>query len=184
MGYQKRRKKLRKVVKFFHRNQVKKYNGEPYIHHLDTVARLSDKYCGTVTGYEIGLCHDLLEDTKCGPRLLYIILIVLGYTRNRSRIIVDGVIVLTDVYTREAYPTLNRLKRKRLEAIKVAEGNAEVQTVKYCDITDNTSNILMNDKKFAKVYLPEKEYMLTLLTKGNKYAYKIALQSAQSSETW
>lgn len=46
-----------------HFGQKRKYTNEPYVNRLRAVAEMADGKCKF--GYEIGLCHDLLEDTDC-----------------------------------------------------------------------------------------------------------------------
>lgn len=112
-----------------HENQVRKYTGEPYHFHLRNVADMADEKCRF--GYEIGLCHDLFEDTKCTHEELLNTLIRFGYFRNEAEYIVNCVIELTDVFTSDSFPQLNRAKRKAEEAKRLHKICYESQTVKY-----------------------------------------------------
>lgn len=164
-----KRKLLKLLVKFFHRNQVRKYTGDPYITHLEAVADLTLVYLPEhPVAYEIGLCHDLFEDTKCTPKILIVALRFLGYSSNDTVTIVKGVKDLTDVYTKENYPSMNRANRKQREAIRLGQCEPDIQTIKYCDMMDNTVDIAIHDKKFAKTYLKEKRYALNQLVLGNE----------------
>lgn len=69
---------------------------------------------------------------------------------------------------------MNRAERKRKEAIRLSYCNHEIQTIKYCDFIDNTSTIALYDKGFAKVYLAEKRYALSIMKSGDKKAYDMA----------
>lgn len=85
--------KLQSLTKFVataHESQVRKYTGEPYISHLLNVANLADHH-SIVFGYEIGLCHDIFEDTDVKDFQLRRKLIELGYTRDETKFIVDSV---------------------------------------------------------------------------------------------
>lgn len=169
-----RQNNLIAFVHISHFPQKRKYTGEPYSVHLRNVADMADKY-GITLCFEIGLCHDLFEDTKVTKSELNEYLLRIGYSEVETNHIVNGVIDLTDVYTSEAYPNLNRAKRKYLECERLSKINATSQSVKYCDLIDNTSSIVKHDAGFAKVYLQEKFSLLKVMTKGNKYLYKKAL---------
>jgi (p)ppGpp synthase/HD superfamily hydrolase len=155
-----------------HFEQKRKYTGEPYFQHLLAVAKMTEN--AAIHGYEIGLCHDLLEDTDCTDFELMDALAIFGYSADANRSIVNGVIELTDVYTHEAYPHLNRAMRKELEAERLWTISKNSQTIKYCDFIDNTKSIVQYDPGFAKVYLAEKQRVLFGMTLGDRALYDIA----------
>lgn len=163
-----------------HDQQLRKYTNEPYHTHVRAVADMADGKCKF--GYEIGLCHDLLEDTDCDELELYDALVRLGYELNEADIIGNAVYELTDKYASEAYPKLNRKARKLLEAERLHNISSEAQTVKYCDLMHNTSSIVEYDRGFALKYIPEKEYILQGMNKGHKLLYKKALQSLHDAK--
>ncbi len=148
-----------------HHPQKRKYTGEPYHFHLRSVANMADRQCRF--GYEIGLCHDLLEDTECTEGELFNALVRFGYTENEAKFITERVVDLTDVYTHDNYPHLNRYIRKSLEAKRLHKIHPDSQTVKYCDLIDNTSSIVEHDKGFAVKYLEEKKTILNGMKQGN-----------------
>lgn len=86
------------------------------INHLKAVANMADEKCRF--GYEIGLCHDLFEDTDCTEIELRQALDRFGYSYAEQFIIVSGVVDLTDIYTPELFPQLNRAKRKEARSEK------------------------------------------------------------------
>ncbi|MCW3111312.1 MAG: Metal dependent phosphohydrolase [Segetibacter sp.] len=155
-----------------HHQQKRKYTNEPYFNHVLAVAEMADGMCKF--GYEIGLCHDLLEDTDCTAFELTNALIRFGYTASNSIFIKNAVLDLTDVYIPEKYPHINRAERKRLEALRLHEISPEAQTVKYCDLIHNTSSIVKHDKGFAKLFLAEATTILKGMNKGNKPVYEKA----------
>jgi len=163
-----RRKLLVLYVRFFHRGQYRKYGNERYFHHPVRVAEMADKYYPTRSAYEIGLCHDLFEDTSCTASRLANCLRLLGYNVEDIHNIIDGVEDLTDKYTKEAYPSMNRGQRKQREAIRLSQCPTIVQTIKMCDFKDNTKDIVLRDPKFALTYLREKRYALNLMVSGDK----------------
>lgn len=177
-----RQMKLLNFVIEQHGSQKRKYNLEPYWFHLMRVAIKADSLI--LLGAEIGLCHDLVEDV---PGLTFADLTAkledIGYDRDEVDRIVLGVYHLTDVYTPEAYPDLNRKERKTLEAHRLWKIPAFAQTVKYCDLEDNTSTIVPYDTKFAATYLPEKDYILKKMDQGNPELYKQLVSSVSNHLT-
>lgn len=164
-----------------HGQQVRKYNLEPYWFHLVRVAILADEH--VPFGAEIGLCHDLIEDVP-GMTLGALTgeLEKIGYTRFAVDHIVSHVYHLTDQFTSEEHPTLNRVERKKLEAHRLWQIPPTAQTVKLCDLLDNTSSIVSYDQKFAKVYLAEKEYILSGMNKGEPTLHERAMQQVQTAK--
>jgi (p)ppGpp synthase/HD superfamily hydrolase len=163
------RGKLIEFVKQQHGDQVRKYTGEPYFNHLLAVAEMADCKCDY--GFEIGLCHDLLEDTSCTDLELYTFLQNNGYNIEASEVILKAVVELTDIYTAENSPELNRKHRKHLEALRLHQIGYEAQTVKYCDLIDNGDSIALHDPSFAKVYLKEKSEILEGMNAGDYELY-------------
>lgn len=153
-----------------HADQKRKYTGEPYLSHLQSVAKMADGRCRL--GYEIGLCHDLLEDTDCTQVELYKALVRFGYEILDAGWIVARVIDLTDVYTNEKYSGHNRKERKKFEAQRLFAINPDAQTVKYCDLIDNAKSIVEHDPGFAMVFINEAMYILSGMLAGNPDLYK------------
>jgi (p)ppGpp synthase/HD superfamily hydrolase len=85
-----------------HHQQKRKYTGEPYFNHVKAVAEMADGMCKF--GYEIGLCHDLIEDTDCDQIDLHEALMRFGYDMGDANFITNGVVELTDIYTPEYFP--------------------------------------------------------------------------------
>lgn len=163
-----------------HDTQLRKYTNEPYHTHVRAVAEMADGKCKF--GYEIGLCHDLLEDTDCTGAELTEALLRFGYDVPEAWVIFNAVCDLTDIYTPETYPDLNRKARKALEAERLYGAIPEAQTVKYCDLIHNTASIVAYDRGFALKYIPEKEQILQGMNKGNKLMYRRALQSLHEAK--
>lgn len=163
---------LQDFVKLKHEGQLRKYTGEPYYNHLYNVSQIA-KGKGHLAE-EIGLCHDLLEDTNCSEDELTLCLISIGYYTNECYFIVSCVKELTDKYTHEAYPHINRTERKRLEIDRLSKISITSQTVKYADIIDNCSTIFANDPNFSKVYLKEKQELLGVMREGDSELWQRA----------
>lgn len=158
----------------WHDGQLRKYTFEPYINHCIEVADMAEAN-NIKFGFEIGLFHDLLEDTSCTIGHIYNLLISM-YSKGDVDFIVDGVVSLTDIYIPANFPHLNRLKRRTLEAERLASILPIYQSVKYCDLISNTKSIVAYDFKFATTFLAEKHLILGLMNRGDVSLYNEALK--------
>lgn len=154
-------------VKQQHGKQSRKYTGEPYSSHCLSVAEI----CVSARCYqfvEVALCHDLLEDTECTSEKLMEKLLSLGYHYHYEVIhICRDVEQLTNKYTHEAYPDMNRERRKKEEAKRLSKASYQSQSVKMADIIDNSKSIIKYDPKFARVYMEEARNLFTVLDRAN-----------------
>jgi hypothetical protein len=91
----------------------------------------------------------------------------IGYSVDDILRIVDCTADLTDVYTTEAYPDLNRKIRKQKEAERLWKIDVDSQTVKYCDLIDNSESILQHDVGFARTYMAEKKEIMKGMIHGD-----------------
>jgi guanosine-3',5'-bis(diphosphate) 3'-pyrophosphohydrolase len=167
MKLTKRQETLLQFIKEQHEGQLRKYSLEPYWMHPYEVSTIVNKYEKTPCAIEIALCHDLLEDTKCTPSQLSNFLAHNEYSISEAINITSGTIELTDKYTKETHPELNRRERKKAEAIRMGKISSLAQTVKYADLIHNTQSIIKYDKNFAKTYLNEKKELLNEMRNGN-----------------
>ena len=172
--------RLQNFVQYKHRNQMRKYTGVPYYFHLNNVSTIASE-CSYSLG-KIGLCHDLLEDTNCTENELAVFLLSIGYDLGETDFIVSCVVELTDEFTKDKYPELNRADRKKRERERLSGISPSAQTVKYADIIDNCRDIVENDPNFSKVYLEECSLLLETMDKGNKDLYKIALEMIKTAK--
>lgn len=176
-----RQNKLLEFVKEHHGDQKRNYTGEPYWTHPLAVAEIVSKIDTPISsnGYllkpvyvEIALCHDLFEDTKCTIHDLVYFLRHNGYDNpGEKNIICDGTRHLTDQYTKERHPDMNRAMRKTMEIARLRSSPAYAQTVKYADLIHNTSSIVANDPNFAIVYLREKRKLIRVIRSGDPDLY-------------
>lgn len=160
-----RQLKLLVFVKEQHGDQTRKYTGEPYWYHLVAVAEGVGKY--EPLGIERALCHDLFEDTNCTDSLLRELLLLAGYSLFEAHEIYAGIIELTDYFTPERFPHLNRAQRKTKESERLGTISYLSQSVKYADLVNNTESIVKYDPHFAKKYLQEKIAILDKMRNGN-----------------
>jgi len=165
---------LRDWVREQHEGQIIPKNGYPYFTHLSAVAALAG---GVVRlGGEIGLCHDLLEDTEITAGTLNEVLLSFGYSQTDSEIITTCVVELTDVYTVSAFGELKKNERKQLEAERLITISSRAQTVKYADLIDNIGWVLTFNKQAANEYLKKKLTLLKDLNKGDRGLWLMAMK--------
>lgn len=158
-----------------HAGQRRKYTGEPYVVHPIEVMTLVHTYATPATEDMLAaaVLHDVVEDTVVGldsisRRFGFNVAIMVGE--------------LTDRFTKEAFPELNRKARKAKEAERLRDISAEAATIKLADLISNTRSIAEHDKGFAKTYLVEKTEALNSLGHGDKALFDIALDTLVSAK--
>ena len=156
-----------------HADQKRKYTGEPYVTHSIQVAALVANFGGTPDMVRAALLHDVLEDTLTPYAVVEDCL---------GRIPAGWVQQLTDERAvlpagAPTPPNMNRAARKHRDRVRLAACGYEVQTIKCCDLIDNTATIARYDPGFAKVYLPEKLALLDVLTKAEPVAHAAAMDT-------
>ena len=138
--------------------QVRKYSGLPYIIHPISVSNYVNVLAPDIEGKDDAICaallHDTVEDTKVVLEDIY---------EEFGGIVGDMVFYLTDISQKEDG---NRAFRKQKDLDHNCKGDFWAQTVKCCDLMDNTSDITAFDCNFAQTYLKEKEKALAALTKA------------------
>lgn len=148
-----------------HQGQVRKYTGEPYINHCESVAARVYALGGCPSMISAAWLHDTLEDTDVTREQIQ-----WGFGDRVLRLVEE----LTDVFTSEAFPTHSRRLRKVSEAARYRTGvSVKGCVIKWCDLQDNTSSIVEHDPKFAIVYLHEKADLLeAMLPKLDKWRHR------------
>jgi hypothetical protein len=161
------------LVCSYHSEQKRKYTGEPYINHLiracnlyvhyslDVIMSCESKFDSLLI--EVILGHDLFEDTAMDSQELYMELINLQYSLNDASFIVTGINLLSDLYTRESYPYMNRATRKKYEAERLSKIPTRYLIAKLCDSIENCIDIKENDPKFYTTYKDEKLAFLNII---------------------
>lgn len=142
-------------------NQLRKYSDEPYIVHPEEVCRILEK--AGETDQEIlaaAMLHDVIEDVfphkpEYGP---------LQIKELFGDRVLEMVYDLTDVFTHENFPTINRSDRKDLQAVIISKINDDSLKIKLADMIHNTSDIAQNDPGFSVVYFEEMRKVVDLLT--------------------
>lgn len=140
-----------------HKNQVRKYHGEPYILHPIRVMETVQKECRCVCDLTLAaaVLHDVVED--CG--------VTVAEIRDRFGEDVAGWV---DELTDKSTPADgNRAARKKIDNLRLADASATAQNIKLADILDNCEDIARSDPDFAKVYIREKLATIACLNSSN-----------------
>ncbi len=157
-----------------HADQLRKYTAERYIVHPERVMLICRAYTADLCVQSAALLHDVLEDTPVSPgAILRFLHTVMSPAEAERTVRLVG--ELTDVYTKSAYPHLNRRSRKALETTRLSETTADAQTIKYADLIDNGYDILQHDRQFGRKYLAEAGSLLRAMTRGNPDLRKRAI---------
>jgi len=142
-----------------HKNQVRKYTGNPYTDHLAEVAGIASTVRGEEEVIAVAWLHDCIEDQGCTRAQLMDLF---------GEVVASGVYLLSDLEDG------NRKERKAASRRRLAISPDWVQTIKVADLISNTSSIVKHDPKFAELYLEEKRLLLDVLTKADKGLIEIA----------
>lgn len=151
-----------------HAGHLRKFTGSPYITHLAEVAAIvatvERDYPHGAEMIAAAWLHDYIEDIDPANGGAII-------TANFGHMVGDGVFALTN-------PSLPVSREEKVaETIKrLIAAPGWVQTIKCADIISNARDIAILDKKFASVYLPEKQRMLDALVKAHPWIRDRALR--------
>lgn len=151
-----------------HKNQKRKYTGNPYFEHLAEVAGIVA--CVMPSHQEaiaVSWLHDCIEDCSVS---------IADLLDRFSSFIVAGVVQLSDMEKG------NRAERKAMSRIRLASAPGWIQTIKVADLISNTSSIVHHDPSFAKLYLEEKRMLLDVLTKADPRLIAIARSIAGNTD--
>lgn len=137
----------------YHGAQTRKYTGAPYWHHpFEVYNILVDHGIDDLAMLQAALFHDLFEDTDVDRDYIY---------REYGRDVYILVCELTDDKIEG-----NRAVRKAHDAERLGKVSDRAKAIKCADLISNTADIVENDPNFAKLYLKEKEHVLSYLDNG------------------
>lgn len=159
-----------------HGSQLRKFSDERYIVHPVRVMETCRQYSNDPAVLSAALLHDVLEDTPVSAdeiRSFLLTILPSSTVDDTMKLVIE----LTDVYTRENYPRLNRRRRKENEFKRLGTTSAAAHTIKYADIIDNTIDIVKHDPDFARIFLQEASTLLDMITNGNRTLYKRARET-------
>ncbi len=155
-------------------------SGEPYIFHPMRVAGmvtlLEDNFLPlAITDGMIAAAwlHDVYEDTALLPPAI---------NRSFGDIVGGYVEELTNRFTKEAYPTMNRKKRKKAEVNRLSEVSRQAQIIKLCDRLDNLQTINAKGRKFSLIYCDESEALAHALVASPQLQVSVLLVTQQLRE--
>ena len=160
-----------------HDGQIRKYTGLPYITHCLEVAdyvnvlMLSSSLELKRNTIIAAILHDTVEDTSTT---------IENIEAFFGSFVASLVHYVTDISTSKDG---NRAVRKKIDAEHYAKGGYCSQFIKMADLISNTQSIVAFDPGFAKIYLSEKEYILSLFDKDSEiYPYaERTLKAAQKA---
>lgn len=164
-----------------HGEQQRKYAPDKYIVHPVRVMETCRNYLPSLPVLAAALLHDVLEDTAVTKQHLHDFLVSI-MSPKEARQTLQLVIELTDVYTKSAYPRLNRRQRKAKERKRMEKISPGAQTIKYADIMDNVKEISSHDVDFALVYIRENKMILEKIDKGDPQLYREVLKTVQQEQ--
>lgn len=142
-----------------HRDQVRRYTGNPYSDHLAEVAGIVATVDPRPKVIATAWLHDIIEDQNANRHEIEILF---------GTDVVSGVEVLSDLEKG------NRFQRKALARTRLSFAPAWVQSIKVADLISNTSSIVQHDPEFAVVYLKEMEEMLEVLEEADNELLDLA----------
>lgn len=146
-----------------HKDQKRKYTGNPYSDHLAEVAGIAVTACPSNLRPDVMVAvawlHDSVEDQG---------VVIETLSEKFGVEIARAVMFLSDTETG------NRTERKAAARVRLAGAWDWVQTIKVADLISNTASIVQHDSKFALVYLEEKRLLLDVLTKADARLLQIA----------
>ena len=151
------------IASKYHEGQKRKYTGEPYITHPNAVAGMVAVNGGDERQIMAALLHDVIEDTTATVESLQADLFFL--TPEERDDVISLVVELTDVYTKAAYPDLNRKRRKELECERLAGVSDRAKQIKLFDMQHNTNSISKHDPKFWAVAKEEIDAIMKVIKK-------------------
>ena len=175
--------KIQAIIDFvthWHKEQKRKFTGEPYVTHLLDVYKTVQEITNDKTIQAAALCHDLYEDTPCSETEFVNYMLENGFSTSEIKRINSLVYNLTDVYIKAHYPHLNRARRKTLEARRLAHIQPDAQTIKYADMLDNSKDLVKDAPGFAGKYLSEMKQILEGMKDGNPTLYKRAKKQCKN----
>lgn len=137
--------------------QRRKYSDKPYYTHVIAVAEMVASVTDDVDVISAAYLHDVLEDVT--PVNSY-------YNKDWIKRefgvrVLNLVLELTNIYTKEKHPSLNRRERKHLEALRISNMSDEAKLIKRADLHHNSTEL--DNSSFSKIWLEEKSFIESLI---------------------
>lgn len=143
-----------------HKDQKRKWTGNPYFEHLAEVAGIvaSVERVGDIV-LACAWLHDVIEDQGVSPEEI---------EKHFGFQVSVAVLSLSDLEVGD------RDTRKEMSRQRLAKTPGWVQTIKVADIISNTGSTMKHDPVFADKYFAEKRLLLPLLKDANPHLLEIA----------
>lgn len=174
-----REETLMKIAAFAvdaHRGQPGKLLGECYIEHPVRVMYACMSTEATLPTLCAALLHDTLEKTSVTSEKLSDFLYGTLAPQSATQVL-NLVLELSEVYTVENYPNWTSQIRKAAEFERLKRISSAAQTIKYADIIDNLSAIIVLPPALASERITEYGLYLDVLNAGNSPLRNKAKQS-------
>jgi len=139
-----------------HSGQDRKYTEVPYISHPINVMLIVREVSDDESMLMAAILHDVVEDTPIGIEQVQS-----EFGDRVGALVAD----LTDVSKPDDG---NRAERKRIDREHTANASADAKTIKLADLIHNAESIVVCDKHFARVFMREKEALLSVLKDGDQ----------------
>lgn len=156
-----------------HKNDVRKYTGEPYIFHPIEVAQITFKVMGDPVVAAAALMHDVIEDTPVTEEEM---------REEFGDEVTDLVMKVTKVTesgkSKGARP---RAVRKEIDRVHYANGCSRSQSIKLADVLSNSSDVVQHDPGFAATYLVEQKELVESLTDGHPTLFNAASEAVNTA---
>lgn len=143
-----------KFARIKHDGQFRKGTNEPYVNHCERVQTLVEQYTDSKVLSDAAATHDTYEDTETTIKE-----IIDGFGIKVAVLVIE----LTNVYTSEAYPDLNRKSRKTLEINRISGISKDAALIKACDRIDNIRDMAGMKDGFKRTYLAETEQLFSAI---------------------
>jgi (p)ppGpp synthase/HD superfamily hydrolase len=148
--------------------QRRKGTNEPYAKHLSEVAKLVTQSGGDEAQIAAAWLHDVVEDTA----------VPLSHIRSVfGSDIAKLVQELTDKFTKQNYPGLNRRQRKAKELQRLSKISDRAKTIKYADFVSNLESVSVLGPTFGEVYTREVGDALSRMQGGDEGLRSAALDA-------
>ena len=157
--------------------QKRKYTGEDYITHPMAVKEIVASVTDDPDMLAAALLHDVIEDVYPKNKM-YSPWFISEMFGDRVGMLVDE---LTNQFTKENYPKLNRKARKQKEDERISKVSNDAKTIKLADIIHTCSEAQSGGNDgFRQKYVQEKRAQLKHLESGNQIllerAWKILVE--------
>lgn len=168
-------------MKAGHEGQTRKDGKTPYETHPIAVADLVSKYTNNPTLIEVALFHDLEEHLREGVLPAHPEYGLTAICKEFGEVVSEYVFHLTDQFTKENYPELNRAKRKQAERERYGSMPSDAKLVKLADVVANLRDD-NGDAGFMQMYIREKIACLPYLKIANPI-FEPAVQTVKEKAT-